>query len=120
MSNLIFVAQIIVALGIFNVWLIRQGRPSPWRGGDAESLSEEFQVYGLPHWFMRIVIILKVGLAALLIVGLWVPELTKPAALGIAILMLGAILMHLKVKDPLKKSFPATGMLMLSLAVAVA
>jgi len=42
---------------------------------------------------------------------------TRPAAYGMAVLMLGAIVMHFKVKDPLKKSLPAFTMLLLSLIV---
>jgi hypothetical protein len=38
----------------------------------------------------------------------WVPMLVQPAAIGIAILMLGAVAMHVKVKDPANKSWPAS------------
>lgn len=112
------VIQIIIAVGIFNVWLFRFGKPTEFRGGDANSLKEEFQVYGLPVWFMYLVGTLKILLAILLIVGIWVPYLVSPAAIGMAILMVGAIAMHIKVKDSLKKSTPATVMLILSLFVA--
>jgi hypothetical protein len=37
-----------------------------------------------------------------------------------AMLMLGAVSMHVRVKDPLKKALPALGMLVLCLTVAVA
>ena len=40
--------QLIVAVGILNVWLLRSGRATPFRGGDARSLREEFAAYGLP------------------------------------------------------------------------
>jgi uncharacterized membrane protein YphA (DoxX/SURF4 family) len=60
----------------------------------------EFLAYGLPVWFMWVVGTLKVSLAILLIVGLWKNYLTQPAAIGIAVLMLGAIAMHFKVGDP--------------------
>ena len=55
----------------------------------------------------------------MLIVGVWVPHLTVPAAGGMAALMLGAVLMHAKVKDPVKKTLPAFTMLVLSLLVAL-
>jgi hypothetical protein len=54
----------------------------------------------------------------MLVVGLWIPALVQPAAIGIAILMLGAIVMHIKVKDSLTKSLPAFSLLVLSAIVA--
>ncbi|HEY5764476.1 MAG TPA: DoxX family protein [Candidatus Deferrimicrobiaceae bacterium] len=59
----------------------------------------------------------KISLAILLLAGIWIPSVTKPAATGIALLMLGAVSMHLKVRDPIKKSLPAFSLLVLSLVV---
>jgi hypothetical protein len=42
------------------------------------------------------------------------PELGLPASLTIVALMLGAVSMHAKVKDPIKKSLPAAAMLLMS------
>ncbi len=80
---------------------------------------EEFQVYGLPAWFMKVVGFLKILLAVLLIIGIWVPVVVNPAAIGMALLMIGAIAMHIKVKDPLKKALPAFIMLILSVLVII-
>lgn len=80
-------------------------------------MKEEFKVYGLPGWAMNIVGFLKLALAILLIVGIWVPIVVMPAAAGMAALMIGAIGMHLKVKDPLIKSLPALLMLIMSLVL---
>ena len=113
-------AQIVVALGIFNVWLLRFHRPTGYRGGDAANLREEFAAYGLPAWFMYVIGTLKLSLAVLLLVGLWIPELVLPAGLGMAALMLGAIAMHVKVADPPKRALPAAAMLVLSLLAAFA
>jgi uncharacterized membrane protein YphA (DoxX/SURF4 family) len=118
MKSIVMVTQVVIALGIFNVWLLRYGTATSWRGGNARNLKEEFEVYGLPGWFMAVVGFLKLLLAALLIAGIWLPPMTKPAAVGMAILMLGAVSMHIKVKDPLKRSLPALSMLVLSLIVA--
>lgn len=120
MNSVVMVIQVIIALGIFNVWLLRYRKATGWRGGNARNLKEEFDVYGLPGWFMRLVGFLKLLFAALLIAGTWFPPVTKPAAFGMAILMLGAVSMHVKVKDPWKRSLPAFLMLALSLIVAVA
>jgi uncharacterized membrane protein YphA (DoxX/SURF4 family) len=114
------VIQVVIALGIYNVWLVRFGKSTDWRGGTARNLKEEFAVYGLPGWFMGVVGFLKLLFATLLIAGIWFPAVTRPAAAGLAVLMLGAVAMHMKVKDPLKRSLPAFTMLVLSVIVAVA
>ncbi len=120
MDTLAMVSQIIIALGLLNVWLLRARKPTAYRGRDAQNMKEEFEAYGLPAWFMGVVGVLKVSLAILLLVGLWYPQVTKPAAIGIAILMLGAVSMHLKVRDPVMKALPATTLLVLSLIVILA
>ena len=118
MDMLVLQCQLIIALGLLNVWLLRSGKATAWRGGSARNMREEFAAYGLPAWFMWVVGGLKVSLAILLIVGLWVDTVTSPAAIGIAVLMLGAIAMHVKVGDPLRKSLPATSLLLLCLFIA--
>jgi hypothetical protein len=119
MEELVIIIQIIIALGIFNVWIFRYSKESTWRGGNAKNMKEEFSVYGLPGWFIGLIGFLKLLLASLLIVSIWFPVLKIPAAIGIAVLMLGAILMHFKVKDPLKKSLPAATMFLFCLIVVI-
>ena len=99
--------QIIVSLSILNVWLIQNKKPSQWRGGNATTMIEEFKAYGLPVWACYVIGTLKVLLAIALLAAIWYPQLKQPAALGLAFLLLGSVLMHLKINDPLKKSFPA-------------
>jgi hypothetical protein len=120
MEWFVVASQVVIALGLLNVWLLRTGKPTAWRGGSARNMREEFTAYGLPGWAMAVVGGLKVTLALLLIIGLWIPSVAGPAALGTAILMLGAVGMHLKIGDPLKKSLPAFGLLLLCLVVAFA
>ncbi len=119
MEILITILQVLIALSIFNVWLLRYGKNSSWRGGDARNMKEEFKVYGLPEWFVGVVGSLKLLFALLLIIGIWYPAAVMPAAIGISILMLGAMLMHIKVSDPLVKSIPSFTLLLLSLTVAL-
>jgi uncharacterized membrane protein YphA (DoxX/SURF4 family) len=118
MDTAVTIIQVVVALGIFNVWLLRFGKSTDWRGGAATNMKEEFQVYGLPGWSVQVIGLLKLLCAVCLIVGIWVQPLTRPAAVGLAILMLGAVAMHIKVQDPLKKSLPALTMLVLCVIVA--
>ncbi|CAN1544537.1 MAG TPA: hypothetical protein DEP24_12310 [Mycobacterium sp.] len=111
--------QIIVALGLLNVWLVRAKASTAYRGGSAQSLKEEFATYGLPDWTFYVVGILKVGSALLLLLGIWVksPDLVRLPALIVAGLMVGALAMHAKVKDPLTKSLPALAMLLMCVAI---
>jgi len=108
------VLQVIVALGLLNVWLVRVRSATSYRGGNAESLKDEFFKYGLPPVLFYVVGVLKVGSALLLIAGIWDPRLVLPAAAVVALLMVGALIMHFKVKDPPIKSLPALLMLIMS------
>lgn len=111
--------QVLIALVILNVWLLRAGRTTAYRGGDARSLREEFAVYGLPSWSLWIVGAIKVSLAVALLVAIWVDSLARPAAIGMAVMMLGALAMHVRVGDPPKKALPAASVLVLSSIVAL-
>lgn len=118
MSTFIIVSQFIIALGIYNVWLLRMNRATAWRGGDSLNMEQEFHTYGLSTRFMHFIRICKLTMATSLIVGIWYPPLTVFGALMMAALMLAAVVMHLKVRDPLRKSLPAASLLVLSLLVA--
>ena len=56
--------QIIVGLGLLNVWLIRAGSATDYRGGEATTLKEEFQAYGLPDGAFYLVGAMKIGLVS--------------------------------------------------------
>ena len=51
MPMIVQLCQVIVALGLLNVWLIRFNKQTEYRGGAANSMKEEFKTYGLPEWF---------------------------------------------------------------------
>ncbi len=82
-------------------------------------MRSEFEAYGLPVWAMWVTGALKIGVAGALLAGIWVPMLVRPAALVLIVLMLGALAMHLKVKDPAKASIPALAMLFMAVAIAL-
>jgi hypothetical protein len=114
------VLQLVVGLGLLNVWLVRPRSATAYRGGQAASLREEFAVYGLPSIAFPIVGVLKVASAVVLIAGVWVSGLPVTAAAGvIAALMIGALAMHVKVGDPAKRSVPAALMLVMSGTIVV-
>ena len=111
------ILSVVVGLTVINVWLFRSDKSTSYRGGDANSLMEEFVVYGLGDYFLTIGII-KVGLAVLLILSLYYKKLRVFSALGIGLMMLVAIYMHFRVGDELIKSMPASIMLLSCLIIA--
>ncbi len=119
MKTVLIVLQLFVALNILRIWLITNNRVSIHRGGDgkAKTLKQEFDVYGLPEWFMYVVGALKISAAIGLLLGFWKPLFIPYAAGALIVLMLGAIAMHIKVKDKILTYLPAMLMLVLSAAI---
>ena len=101
--DLASVLQVVLALGLINVWLVRSGKATAFRGGVATNLRQEFAAYGLSDAVFYLVGALKLASAVALL----------------AALMLGAIAMHLKVRDPILKSVPALAMLAMTATLAV-
>jgi hypothetical protein len=118
-GTIAIVLQLVVGLGLLNVWIVRSGSATNYRGGAATSLREEFAVYGLPVAAFYAVGALKVSAALVLIAGVWLDVPVQVAAGVVAALMVGAIAMHVKVGDPVRKAVPATAMLAMSTAIAL-
>ena len=117
MTTLTIILNLVIAITLLNVWLIRHNKQTMYRGGDANSMEEEFSTYGLPKWLMYVVGSIKIIIAILLIVGIWITSLNIYCYISLVILMLGAIIMHLKVKDKIIKSVPALSILTLLLVL---
>ena len=112
------VLQITIAVVIIAVWIFRPRLETSFRAGDAKNIVEEFAVYGLPLWSVYAIGITKLTLAILLIVGIWYSSLVQFAAVGMGILMAGAVVCHLKTKDdPLSRATPASLMLLMCILV---
>lgn len=105
------VLQLLVGLGLLNVWVVRSVKRTAYRGGAAQTLREEFAAYHLPPAAFYVVGALKVVAGVVLLAGLWWPLPVRAAAGVVAALMVGAIVMHVKIKDPVTKSVPAVIML---------
>jgi hypothetical protein len=117
MDLIIIFAKVIILIAIINVWFLRFNKKTKYRGGDASSMKAEFSIYGLPESMVYIIGGLKVLSALALILSIWFPQLALPAAAVMAILMVGAIIMHLRIKDDFIKSMPALLILLLSLLI---
>ena len=113
------ILQVIVGLGLLNVWLLRRQSATAYRGGSAKNLKDEFAAYGLPAAMFYVVGGLKIICGVLLLVGLAYAPVVLPAAAVVAVLMVGAVAMHLKVRDPVSKFVPAALMLAMSGAICV-
>lgn len=111
---LIILVKAFIFISIVNVWFFRFGKPTSWRAENANSMKEEFNAYGLSESVMYAIGGLKVLFALGILLSIWYDNLAIPSAIGMLLLMLGAIIMHLKISDPIKKSFPALSFLILS------
>ncbi len=116
---LLMVLQLTIAFGLLNVWLVRFNKKTKYRGANAQNMKEEFTAYGLPVWFMYLVGTLKIVVAISLVAVVFVPSYALyigiPALCVLSVLMLGAISMHLKIRDSFIKTLPAILMLVLTL-----
>jgi hypothetical protein len=116
---IVYILQVLIAFGLINVWLVRFKKATKYRGGGAQNMKEEFSAYGLPAWFVYVVGFLKMSIALVMLFVLFMPYYMTSiglSALGVlVILMLGAITMHIKIKDSLTKTLPAIGMLSMAI-----
>jgi len=107
MRDLTISLQALVAASVFFVWVVRYG-----------NIIEEFKQYGLPEWLRDLVGILKVTFAMMLLIGIQRPPVAVAGALGIALLMGGAVFTHLRVGNPWFKMLPSLTLLVLSIIIA--
>tara|TARA_Y100000589_G_C27149375_1_gene628244 strand:+ start:662 stop:1018 length:357 start_codon:yes stop_codon:yes gene_type:complete len=108
----------IIFLGVINVWLLRRGKSTKWRGGNAPTLKDEFKVYALPDWVFYFVGFAKILSASLIFSSIWIDQIPyKLFALILCFLMIFAILMHMKVRDGIMKSIPALSMFMILMLI---
>ncbi len=119
MSYITISLQLFVAFGLLNVWLVRCNKKTSYRGYNASSLKDEFAAYGLPLWSFYLIGFIKISSSILLLLGLWIPFLVFPAALVISFMMIGAVWMHIKIGDPVKKLLPALIMLFCSIGICL-
>ena len=111
MSTLIIIVQVVlgllfVAIGSMTV----AGR---------KMFVENFQRFGYPQWFRVVTGALEVLGGLGLLIGIWIPWLAALASAGLTLVMLGAILTHLRIREPLQKIVLPIVMGALAIVVAV-
>jgi len=107
MHDLAISLQALVAASIFFVWVVRY-----------DNIVQEFRQFGLPDWLRDVVGILKITCALMLLVGIERQRFALIGGLGIAVLMGGAVVTHLRVKNGLFKMLPSLTLFVFSLVIA--
>lgn len=104
--------QLIVGASILFVWLFRSNVPTNFRVGQAQSLREEVIEAGFPDYVYDVMRIVKPIFAFFLIMGIVWNPITLPCMAFTTIFMIGAVAMHIKVRDNLIKMLPAFTLLL--------
>ncbi len=107
MENYSVIAQIVIALSIGFVWVVR-----------SDNIAKEFNQYGLSDLTRSAVGAAKIVLSTLLFAGIWYSSLVLIPALLMASLMLCAQYFHFKVNNPWTKHAPSLLLLFLCLFIA--
>ncbi len=97
----IHILKIIATVAIFFVWFIRY-----------DNIKKEFSDYNFPSWFRDLIGILKISF----MVMLHSPnqEIVIIGSLGIFILMIGAVLTHIRMKNNFRKYIASLTMCIIS------
>jgi len=104
--NIVEAFKIISSVAIFFVWVVRY-----------DNIRKEFVEYNLPSWVRDIVGILKLSFATMLQFSN--EEIVKIGALGISVLMLGAVVTHLRLKSNFRRYIASVAMLSISIFILI-
>lgn len=108
LETITLLAQIAVAASVAFVWIFRM-----------HNVEKEFKQFGLSIVIRSFVGFSKTVLSALLIVGIWYPEFTLYAAIGMAFFMLAAQYFHWNAGNPITQKLPSLTLLILSAFIAL-
>lgn len=106
MNTMLLAMKILVATSIYFVWVVRY-----------DNIIKEFKEYGLPDWLRDLTGILKMSFAAMLLFATQDNGLEAIGSLGIAGLMLGAQITHLRTGTALFRRLPSLVLLIISLII---
>ncbi|GJL78888.1 MAG: hypothetical protein NPINA01_18770 [Nitrospinaceae bacterium] len=100
-ASAIYALKALIAASIFFVWVVRY-----------QNIIEEFKLYELPAWLRDLVGILKLSFALMLYSS--DINVVLLGASGITVLMVAAVLTHLRVKNPFYKMVPSMSLIVFS------
>lgn len=107
MTTLSIIAQLLIALSIWIIWVFR-----------FYNVEREFKSYGLSDLTRNIIGSSKIALSTLLVAGIWHKDLLLVSSLLMALLMVAAQYYHYKAKHPLLYFVLSFVLLVLSLFIA--
>jgi len=82
-------------------------------------MAADFSQFGFPVWFRNVVGGIKVFFSIMLIAGIWNYHYAVIAAAGIALMMTAAVYVHIKEGDSFQRIWPALGLAILSIGLAL-
>jgi putative oxidoreductase len=78
---------------------------------------DHFNHWGLPQWFRVVTGLVELLGAAALIVGIWEASWAAAGSLLLGVTMIGAILVHVRMKDSMKESAASIVLFVLSVVI---
>ena len=102
MEELVTIAQLIIAISVYYVWVFR-----------FHNVIKEFEAFGLSDLIRNIVGASKISIATLLIVGIWHSSFILISSILMGLFMIAAQYFHFKVKNPFIKHLPSLILLIL-------
>lgn len=86
------IALVVVPLAIWSVWIFRY-----------KAIVNDFERFGLSDTVRNLVGVVKLGLTAIMFVGIWYPSLVLIPTIIVSLMMLAALVFHYKAGDPFNK-----------------
>lgn len=90
-----------------------------WMKFTSPQMVEGFKHFGLPQWFRVVTGIVEVIGAILLFAGIWLNSLALIGAIVLGATMIGAVITHIRAKDPLSASTMPIILLALNILVII-
>lgn len=103
-ENIVEIIKALISVGLFYVWVVRYN-----------NIVEEFKLYNLPDYLRDFVGILKLT-CALLLQSSHI-ELVIFSNIVLIVLMLGAIMTHIRIKNSFKNMIPAIAMMSMNIFI---
>lgn len=108
MKTLLILVQIAVSCSVYFVWIFR-----------FDNVQKEFKQFGLSDLTRNLVGGAKISLAALLIAGVWFPNLVLGSSLLMGLFMVSAQFFHFKNNSVFGKRMPSLLLLLACLFIAL-
>ena len=96
--TILSILKTLILVSLFFVWVVRYS-----------NIVAEFKEYGLPDWFRDVMGIVKLTFALMIFQGS--STLVVLGAMGLAVLMTAAVLMHIKVQHAFSQMIPSLSLL---------